>query len=165
MKINLIGEFDTQYAALKEFVQQFEEATKDTTVKKITINLCSNGGCTYTAFAIYNIIKHSNKHVEIVANSIVASCAVLIFAAGHTRKAYKHTTFMVHEFSSSAGFEEPTSAARKDVKQQIQEQRLYAELLAQNSKLDYKTWTRLMRRVSYFDTTLAVQHGLVHEVL
>ena len=66
----------------------------------VCIELLSNGGDVYGAFALYDMIKSMNKP-EIVARGVCASAAaMIILQAGATRKALPNTRFLLHEPSN-----------------------------------------------------------------
>ena len=58
--------------------------------------ICSDGGCTYSASAIYSAIKNSHRNIITIASGICASSAFIILQAGERRFAYSGTTFLWH---------------------------------------------------------------------
>lgn len=79
----------------KEFSKTFHEMTLDP--GPLTININTTGGCVYTMFAIYDLIRASNNIITTIGIGCVQSAGPLILAAGTIRKAYPNTSFMVHE--------------------------------------------------------------------
>lgn len=162
MHIYLHGLINPDSSTLARFSHEFDFVLKKRP-KNITIEICSEGGDVYSAFAIYNRIKASKVPVTTVVNAYCASAAVLVFAAGKKRLSYARSTFLVHELSSEVNGN--TSKLRRTVDQQLREQILYSRVLAENSKLSDSNWIKLMNSETYFNEGDAIKYGLCHSVI
>lgn len=93
--------------------------------KTLTLYINSTGGDLYSAFALIDIMKHSQYPIRTIGIGAVMSSAFLIFASGSKgqRMAATNTSFMCHQFSSGV------EAKYHDLKAEMKE----TELL--NSKM------------------------------
>lgn len=106
----------------------------------ITIFLNTEGGCSYSAFAIYDIIAASQCHVIIKGIGRVWSSGSLIMQAADERILYPHTTMMIHggEFTSTGHPKNVRAWTDADAKMGTQ----MAEAYAKKSKENKKYWAR-----------------------
>lgn len=70
--------------------------------KTLTLYINSTGGDLYQAFALVDIIQHSQLPIRTIGIGAVMSAAFLIFASGTTGQRYAapNTSFMCHQFTS-----------------------------------------------------------------
>ena len=68
----------------------------------IQILLSTYGGNVYDGLSLYDAIKNSNTEVDITCFGKIMSMGIIILLASKNRKAYRNTTFMIHEISSGA---------------------------------------------------------------
>lgn len=85
--------------------------------KVLTLYINSTGGDLYQAFALIDIMKHSEHPIRTIGIGAVMSAAFLIFASGTKGERYasKNTSFMCHQFTSG------TDAKYHDLKAEIKE--------------------------------------------
>ena len=93
--------------------------------KIITLYINSTGGDLYSAFALIDIMKHSQHPIRTIGIGAVMSSAFLIFASGSKgqRMAATNTSFMCHQFSSGV------EAKYHDLKAEMKETLLTQEWL------------------------------------
>jgi ATP-dependent Clp protease protease subunit len=68
----------------------------------IQVLLSTYGGDVYDGLSLYDAIKNSNTEVDITCFGKIMSMGIIILLASKNRKAYRNTTFMIHEISSDA---------------------------------------------------------------
>ena len=72
----------------------------------IQVLLSTYGGDVYDGLSLYDAIKNSNTEVDITFDITcfgkIMSMGIIILLASKNRKAYRNTTFMIHEISSGA---------------------------------------------------------------
>ena len=68
----------------------------------IQVLLSTYGGGVYDGLSLYDAIKNSNTEVDITCFGKIMSMGIIILLASKNRKAYRNTTFMIHEISSGA---------------------------------------------------------------
>jgi ATP-dependent Clp protease protease subunit len=66
----------------------------------IQLLLSTYGGEVYDGLSLYDAIKNSKTCVDITCFGKIMSMGIIILLASKTRKAYRNTTFMIHEISS-----------------------------------------------------------------
>lgn len=68
----------------------------------IQVLLSTYGGDVYDGLSLYDAIKNSNTEVDVTCFGKIMSMGIIILLASKNRKAYRNTTFMIHEISSGA---------------------------------------------------------------
>jgi ATP-dependent Clp protease protease subunit len=88
--------------------------------KTLTLYINSTGGDLYQAFALIDVMRSSPHVIRTIGIGAVMSAAFLIFACGDKKERYaaKNTSFMCHQFSSSA------DAKYHDLKAEMKENEL-----------------------------------------
>ena len=71
--------------------------------KILTLYINSTGGDLYQAFALIDIMKHSEHPIRTIGIGAVMSAAFMIFCSGTKGERYasKNTSFMCHQFTES----------------------------------------------------------------
>jgi ATP-dependent protease ClpP protease subunit len=96
--INIYEEINGQsLAALTEAIN----VAKYDDIRKIEINMCTPGGDLEIALAMYDMIKLTRTHIVTKAWGEVASAGLIVFGAGDSRLSAAHTTFTLHEITTS----------------------------------------------------------------
>ena len=65
----------------------------------IRLYLSTPGGNCYDGLALYDAIESSKTPVEVVCSGKVMSMGIIVVLASPVRKAYRNTTFMIHQVS------------------------------------------------------------------
>ena len=65
----------------------------------IQVLLSTYGGVVYDGLSLYDAIKNSKTEVDITCFGKIMSMGIVILLAAKNRKAYRNTTFMIHELS------------------------------------------------------------------
>ncbi len=63
----------------------------------IELYLSTQGGTCYDGIALYDVIEASNTPIEIICSGKIMSMGVIVALGANVRKAYKNTTFMIHQ--------------------------------------------------------------------
>lgn len=63
----------------------------------IELYLSTQGGTCYDGIALYDVIEASNTPIETICSGKIMSMGVIVALGANVRKAYKNTTFMIHQ--------------------------------------------------------------------
>ena len=63
----------------------------------ISLYLSTSGGSCYDGLALYDTIAASNTPIEIYCSGKIMSIGIIVILAAEVRKAYRNTTFMIHQ--------------------------------------------------------------------
>jgi len=116
--ITFFGEFksSTVESAIKEIVkinisdQEYQKKCRQWAVENgqdsspaklnpIECFLCTYGGACYDGMALYDVIESSKTPVEVICAGKIMSMGVIVTLGAKVRKAYRNTTFMIHQVS------------------------------------------------------------------
>lgn len=162
LKSYLFGEVN--YQSVQDVIQDIDNLNASKSYKSLQLSLCSFGGFSLPAFALYDSIKNSKKGVEIIATGTCQSSALLILQAGHTRYATAHTLFMIHHLKGcieKSNYDEyiiETEQFRK-------ESQLFIELTIRRSTLSMETFVDLCKKSPYLTPQEALTHNLIDNIL
>lgn len=97
VKINIS---DQEY--LKQCRQWAIENGLDPSLPKlmpIEFYLSTYGGACYDGLALHDVLESSNTPVEVICTGKIMSMGVIVALGAKVRKAYRNTTFMIHQVS------------------------------------------------------------------
>lgn len=77
-----------------ESIAQFLKENQD--VDTVNLHINSNGGLVFEGITIYNILKGSDKTVNVIIDGLAASIASVIAMCGDTVKMYPTSQMMIH---------------------------------------------------------------------
>lgn len=63
----------------------------------IELYLSTQGGTCYDGIALHDVIESSSTPVEVICTGKIMSMGVIVALGAKVRKAYKNTTFMIHQ--------------------------------------------------------------------
>ena len=86
------------YSAMEASGAKFSPTTIE--MPHIQILLSTYGGNVYDGISLYDAIKNSKTDVDITCFGKIMSMGIVILLSAKTRKAYRNTTFMIHELTS-----------------------------------------------------------------
>lgn len=95
MKINIS---DQEY--IRQCRQWAVENGQDTSPARLTpieFILSTYGGSCYTGMALHDVIESSTTPVEVICTGKIMSMGVIVALGAKVRKAYRNTTFMIHQ--------------------------------------------------------------------
>jgi ATP-dependent Clp protease protease subunit len=97
VKINIS---DQEY--LKQCRQWAVENGQDPSPAKLTpieFFLSTYGGACYDGLALHDVLESSNTPIEVICTGKIMSMGVIVALGAKVRKAYRNTTFMIHQVS------------------------------------------------------------------
>lgn len=159
--IQIIGSIDEEsFKVFSKKLRKFERSN----VKRISVELSSEGGSAYDAMAFFDRIADSRVIVDITATGLVASAAVLVFMAGDSRRMTPSAWLMVHEDSLSGLKNKKVHEVEKEVGHARRLENQWCELLASVSSLTMLKWSKLHRNETYLSHQECLDLGLLNEV-
>lgn len=146
-------------ALFARFVQEFQKCTE----APINIIMNSQGGDEHAGRAIAGFIKASGRHVDTYGFGDIHSAAVLIFAAGHSRKLSKAATVLCHE--SSAEVDGNSTAIKVAAKEMERSEQFWCGLLQDYTGTDAKAWMKVHEAETYLHPEDALKLNLATELI
>ena len=142
---------------------KFDPTTID--MPHIQMLLSTYGGCVYDGLSLYDAIKNSNTEVDITCFGKIMSMGIVLLLAAKTRKAYRNTTFMIHEGSSGA------IGKVSDMEDSIDESKrlndIYFGIIESETKIPKAKLDEIRKRRKdwYFTAEEALEYGLITEII
>jgi ATP-dependent Clp protease, protease subunit len=159
--IYIIGEINEE--RFKQFDIKLTRFEKE--IKKVRVVLSSDGGSAIDAISFYDRIKQSELYITIEAYGIVASAAVLVLAAGDTRRLGKNAWVMVHEDVTDVTKHNRVTEAEKIVEHNRRLEDQWNTILEQSTTTTREEWAELHKNETYLTADECLEYGLVDEVL
>lgn len=131
----------------------------------IQILLSTYGGCVYDGLSLYDAIKNSKTEVDITCFGKIMSMGIALLLSAKTRKAYRNTTFMIHEGSSGA------IGKVSDMEDSIDESKrlndIYFSIIESETKIPKSKLDEIRKRRKdwYFTAEEALEYGLITEII
>ena len=131
----------------------------------IQVLLSTYGGCVYDGLSLYDAIKNSKTEVDITCFGKIMSMGIVLLLAAKTRKAYRNTTFMIHEGSSGA------IGKVSDMEDSIDESKrlndIYFDIIESETKIPKAKLDEIRKRRKdwYFTAEEALEYGLITEII
>ena len=130
--------------------------------EKLRLFINSPGGDVPTGLCMAEAVQ-AHDNVLVVANTMVDSMAVAVFAAAKVRLAFRRTYFLVHPFrGGQAGTEEQLAMEAERLRRWKDQ---YNTVLSDGSSRPLKFWADLTSRESPFSASDARAWGLVNDVV
>lgn len=161
-RMYLIG--DITYEAYETFTKELSNLERGpANPKKIILELSSMGGDAYVSLAFYSRIRNSKIPIHIIGNGFIASAAVLILAAGHTRAMTKESWVMVHEESEEMNCE--VHQAERMIKHQREMENQADRILEERTGTPAKEWKDMHTMTTYLTSQECLDTGLIGEIV
>ena len=131
----------------------------------IQMLLSTYGGCVYDGLSLYDTIKNSKTEVDITCFGKIMSMGIIILLSAKTRKAYRNTTFMIHEISTGG------IGKLADMEETIDEAKRLNKILFDIIKKETKISSSLLEEIYskkkdwYFTAEEALEIGLITEII
>jgi ATP-dependent Clp protease protease subunit len=131
----------------------------------IQMLMSTYGGCVYDGLSLYDAIKNSKTEVDITCFGKIMSMGIVLLLASKTRKAYRNTTFMIHEGSSGA------IGKVSDMEDSIDESKrlndIYFGIIESETKIPKAKLDEIRKRRKdwYFTAEEALEYGLITEII
>jgi ATP-dependent Clp protease protease subunit len=127
--------------------------------------LSTYGGNVYDGLSLYDAIKNSKTDVDITCFGKIMSMGIVILLSAKTRKAYRNTTFMIHELTSGvigklADMEESVDEAKRI-------NRVIFDIIEKETKITH-SWLKEIynkRKDWFFTAEEALEIGLITEII
>lgn len=160
-RIFLIGDIDQDTAGnVIKSIYLMQSYSKE---KAITVYVNTDGGCEYSMFAIYDVMKQCKCDIETVAMGNVMSAGPLLVAAGTKgqRYALPNSWFMIHESADDWGYRK-VSNHKNLIKHYDKLQERWLKVMEETTGTSAKTWAKMCEgHDRFFDASKAVDLGLV----
>lgn len=137
----------------------------DFEVPHINIMLSTYGGSVYDGLSLYDVIKHSKTPVDVTCMGKIMSMGIIIMLASSNRRAYKNTTFMIHQVSSGC------FGRLEDMEEDIEETKrvnnLIFDIIAKNTKITKNKLNEIkkLKKDWYITAEEALELGLITEII
>jgi ATP-dependent Clp protease protease subunit len=131
----------------------------------IQVLLSTYGGNVYDGLSLYDAIKNSKTDVDITCFGKIMSIGIIILLSAKTRKAYRNTTFMIHELSSGV------IGRLADMEESIDEAKRINKVLFDIIKKETKISPSLLddiyikKKDWFFTAEEALEMGLITEII
>jgi ATP-dependent Clp protease protease subunit len=151
------------YSAMEASGAKFSPTTIE--MPHIQILLSTYGGNVYDGLSLYDAIKNSKTDVDITCFGKIMSMGIVILLSAKTRKAYRNTTFMIHELTSGvigklADMEESVDEAKRI-------NRVIFDIIEKETKITH-SWLKEIynkRKDWFFTAEEALEIGLITEII
>lgn len=131
----------------------------------IQMLMSTYGGCVYDGLSLYDAIKNSNTEVDITCFGKIMSMGIVLLLAAKTRKAYRNTTFMIHE--GSAGAIGKVSDMEDSIDESKRLNDIYFGIIESETKIPKAKLDEIRKRRKdwYFTAEEALEYGLITEII
>lgn len=151
------------YSSMEASGAKFSPTTIE--MPHIQILLSTYGGNVYDGLSLYDAIKNSKTDVDITCFGKIMSMGIVILLSAKTRKAYRNTTFMIHELTSGvigklADMEESIDEAKRI-------NRVIFDIIEKETKITH-TWLKEIynkKKDWFFTAEEALEIGLITEII
>ena len=144
---------------------KFNPSKIDIEMPHIQVLLSTYGGSVYDGLALYDAIKASKTKVDVIIGGKSMSMGTIIMLGSETRKAYRNTTFMVHEMST--GFLGKIKDMEDDLDESKRLQKVLWDIITSETKITQKQLNELYeKKKDWFITAEeALELGLITEII
>lgn len=166
-KIFQINQSDSDWVNNLHSVLNASGVKYDSTIEMphIQLLLSTYGGEVYDGLSLYDAIKNSKTCVDITCFGKIMSMGIIILLASKTRKAYRNTTFMIHEISSFG------MGKVADVEESVEEakrlNKLLFDIIEKETNISKKKLEEVYTRKQdwFFTAEEALKMGLITEII
>lgn len=156
-KFYVIGEIEEDM--LRGLAQHLEESAG----KEVELRISSVGGSLDAALAMVGLIKAYKGNVSTTVFGYCFSSAVLVFAAGKTRRMSKYAWCMVHE--SSDKVKGTSGTVRNFAKNMDKQETAWNMHMQEFTATDAKVWEKLSEKDTYLNADECLKLGLATEII
>ena len=121
----------------------------------ITLRVNSPGGDAFAGVAIYNLLKASNKPVNVIVDGMAASAASIVCMAGDTITMNDGTVMMIHEAQGCAMGDEATMTKMADTLKTVTGS--IADIYANKTGMSKNKVLEMMKEETWMDPKVAVK--------
>lgn len=146
-----------------ESITQFLKENQD--VDTVNLHINSNGGLVFEGITIHNILKGSDKTVNVIIDGLAASIASVIAMCGDTVKMYPTSQMMIHNCWTYGCGNANDFRKLADQMDKIMESSKVAYLDKAKDKLTEEKLTELLDNESYLTAQECFDLGLCDEII
>ena len=166
-KIFQINQSDSDWVNNLHSVLNASGVKYDSTIEMphIQLLLSTYGGEVYDGLSLYDAIKNSKTCVDITCFGKIMSMGIIILLASKTRKAYRNTTFMIHEISSFG------TGKVADIEESVEEakrlNKLLFDIIEKETNISKAKLEEVYKRKQdwFFTAEEALKIGLITEII
>ena len=144
---------------------KFNPSKIDIEMPHIQILLSTYGGEVYDGISLYDAIKNSKTNVDITCFGKIMSMGIVLLLASKTRKAYRNTTFMIHEMTS--GYLGKLADMENDLDESKRLQKTLWNIITSETKITQKQLDDIYEKKKdwYLSAEEALEYGLITEII
>lgn len=144
---------------------KFSPSKIDIEMPHIQILLSTYGGSVYDGLALYDAIKASKTKVDVIIGGKSMSMGTIIMLGSETRKAYRNTTFMIHEMTS--GYLGKLADLENDLGESKRLQKILWDIITSETKITHKQLDDIYEKKKdwYLSAEEALELGLITEII
>jgi ATP-dependent Clp protease protease subunit len=144
---------------------KFSPSKIDIEMPHIQILLSTYGGSVYDGLALYDAIKASKTKVDVIIGGKSMSMGTIIMLGSETRKAYRNTTFMIHEMTS--GYLGKLADMENDLGESKRLQKILWDIITSETKITQKQLDDIYEKKKdwYLSAEEAFELGLITEII
>ena len=144
---------------------KFSPSKIDIEMPHIQILLSTYGGSVYDGLALYDAIKASKTKVDVIIGGKSMSMGTIIMLGSETRKAYRNTTFMIHEMTS--GYLGKLADMENDLGESKRLQKILWDIITSETKITQKQLDDIYEKKKdwYLSAEEALELGLITEII
>lgn len=161
-KLYITGEINDE--AYNKFSMELRELELKK-VKRVDIELISEGGMASSALAFFDRIISSPSSIHITATGLVASAATLILAAGSRRTMTVNAWVMTHEDTATTTKGLMVSDAEREIKHLRRLEVQWNHLLSTVTRCDSEKWAEMNAKTTYLSAKECLKLGLIEEIV
>ena len=144
---------------------KFSPSKIDIEMPHIQVLLSTYGGSVYDGLALYDAIKASKTKVDVIIGGKAMSMGTIIMLGSETRKAYRNTTFMIHEMTS--GYLGKLADLENDLGESKRLQKILWDIITSETKITQKQLDDIYEKKKdwYLSAEEALELGLITEII
>ena len=137
----------------------------DIEMPHIQVLLSTYGGSVYDGLALYDAIKASKTKVDVIISGKSMSMGTIIMLGSETRKAYRNTTFMIHEMTS--GYLGKLADLEDSFGESKRLQKILWDIITSETKITQKQLDDIYEKKKdwYLSAEEALELGLITEII
>ena len=144
---------------------KFSPSKIDIEMPHIQVLLSTYGGSVYDGLALYDAIKASKTKVDVIIGGKSMSMGTIIMLGSETRKAYRNTTFMIHEMTS--GYLGKLADLEDNFGESKRLQKILWDIITSETKITQKQLDDIYEKKKdwYLSAEEALELGLITEII
>jgi ATP-dependent Clp protease protease subunit len=119
----------------------------------------------YDGLALYDAIKASKTKVDVIISGKSMSMGIIIMLGSETRKAYRNTTFMIHE--TTLGYLGKLADLEDNLGESKRVQKILWDIITSETKITQKQLDDIYEKKKdwYLSAEEALELGLITEII